>query len=284
MNKYLMDTEFIRATKERVHFIEVALFDVESSQIIDFHMNARLNNWEHRYFTRALNGHYGKRTQAVFEAVDVLHSGKFNRRLVTNFCAKSGVEYKYNKLNDVHQLVPDLSDSILYAWDISNDKDLFKIINVNNCQLVDVQVMWREKFGGKQLSLIDAYKHVLYNKQINDEHDLISYAHYACCDVMLLNQVVNFIESWSEQVNSIPIERSVRDTKIMEIETNISRWKKNVLDLNHELEITTDNDLLMKLSRKQINDKKKISKALKAIESLQKHKVYEQPWWCKKRA
>lgn len=274
-----MDTEFIRATKDRVHFIEVALFDVKQSQIIDFHMPARLNNWEHRYFTRALNGHYGKRTQAVFEAVDVLYSGKFNRRLVTNFCAKSGVEYNYNKLRDVQQLTPELNNSILYAWDISNDKDLFEIILVDNCQLVDVQAMWREKFGGNQLSLIDAYKHVLYNKQISDYNDLISYAHYACCDVMLLNEVVTFIETWNQQLLPIPLEREVRDVKITEIESNVNRWKQSIVDLNKELEITTDNDLLIKLSRKQINHKKKIARSLKAIEALQNRKVYEQPWW-----
>lgn len=279
MKKYLMDTEFIRATKDRVHFIEVALLDVESAEIVDFHMDARLNNWEHRYFTRALNGHYGKRTQAVFEAVDVIHSGKFNRRLVTAFCAKNQIKYNYQKLPDVHKLIPTLENSILYAWDISNDKDLFGIINVDNMQLVDVQAMWREKFGGNQLSLIDAYKHVLFNQQQIDQHDLMSYAHYACCDVILLDKVVAFIEQWDQPVVPIPIERSVRDAKVNDIESNILRWKQVITELNTQLEMTIDNDLLVKLSRKQINHKKKIARATKTMQLLENHEVYETPWW-----
>lgn len=279
MRKFLMDTEFIRATKERVHFIEVALFDVDNQQIVDYHMSARLNNWEHRYFTRALNGYYGERTKAVFEAVDVLHSGRFNRRLVNNFCQKSNIGYKYDKLCDVYQLEPKLENSVLYAWDISNDKDLFKIINVNNIQLVDVQAMWKEKFGGNQLSLIDAYKHVLFNSGMSDANDLISYAHYACCDVMLLEMVVEFIENYTSELAPIPVDRSVRDHKLAEVEANIIRWKQSLIDINSRLETVFENDELIKLSKKQIRQKKKIARAAKSIETLRAVEVYETPWW-----
>lgn len=274
-----MDTEFIRATKERVHFIEVALFDIENITINDYHIDARLNGWEHRYFTRALNGHYGERTQAVFEAVDVLHSGKFNRRLVNDFCKRNDIDYKYSKLRDVYQLEAPLEDSILYAWDVSNDKDLFEIINVENVQLVDVQALWKEKFGGNQLSLIDAYKHVLFNKKIQDENRLIEYAHYACCDVMLLNRVVKFIETYTGELKVIPVEKSVRDKKLAENADNIDRWKQSLIDIDKNLEQATDSDELIKLSKKQIRQKKKIAKASRNMQKLELVEVYEVPWW-----
>lgn len=274
-----MDTEFIRATKERVHFIEVALFDIENMTINDYHIDARLNGWEHRYFTRALNGHYGERTQAVFEAVDVLRSGKFNRRLVNDFCIMNDIDYKYGKLNDVYQLEQPLENSMLYAWDISNDKDLFEIINVEDVELIDVQALWKEKFGGNQLSLIDAYKHVLFNTKTQDDNQLIEYAHYACCDVMLLNVVVKFIETYTGELKTIPVERTVRDKKLVETKDNIERWKQSLVDIDRNLSEVTDNDELIKLSKKQIRQKKKIAKASKNVQKLELVEVYEMPWW-----
>lgn len=279
MKKYIMDTEFIRASKDRVHFIEVALYDVEKKRIIDFHINARLNSWERRYISRVLNGDFGERAQKVFEAVDVLHSGKFNRRNVSNFCVSENIQYEYQKLASVHEVEPKLANSILYAWDISNDKELFGIINVENYQLVDVQAMWRAKFGGNQLSLIDAYKHVLYNLQMVDKRNLIVNAHFACCDVLLLTVVIQFIENYDDQLKVIPIEKTVRDKKVNEVATNIERWKQSLHDINQLLETTTDGDELIKLSQKQIRNKRKIAKGSKLIENLNHAEVYELPWW-----
>lgn len=274
-----MDTEFIRASKDRVHFIEVALYEVEKKRIIDFHMDARLNNWERRYISRVLNGAYGERAKKVFEAVDVLHSGKFNRRRVKHFCTNENIQYDYQKLPGVHELEPKLANSILYAWDISNDKELFGIIDVENYQLVDVQAMWRAKFGGNQLSLIDAYKHVLYNLKQTDDRNLMENAHYACCDVLLLTEVINFIEEHNEQLILIPMEKVVRDKKVADVENNITRWKQSLTDIDQQLETTTDSDQLIKLSQKQIRNKRKIAKGAKQIEKLLQFEVYDQPWW-----
>lgn len=279
MNKYIMDTEFIRASKDRVHFIEVALYEAESKKIIDFHISARLNGWERRYISRVLDGNYGERAQKVFEAVDVLHSGKFNRRGVYNFCLSENIDYDYQKLSSVYDLEDKLANSILYAWDISNDKELFEIINVENYQLVDVQAMWRAKFGGNQLSLIDAYKHVLYNMKIEDTRNLIANAHFACCDVLLLTEVIKFIEEYDEQLVTIPIDKTVRDKKVVEVKNNIERWKQALVEINQSLESTTDNDQLIKLSQKQIRNKRKIAKGSKIIENLLEAEVYVNPWW-----
>ncbi len=279
MQKFLIDTEFIRATKDRVHFIEIAMLDKVTNQIKDFHFDARLNSWEHRYFTRALNGHYGKRTQAVFEAVDTLHSGKFNRRFVADFCHQHDYQYEYSKLPNIHEVVPNLKDSMLYAWDISNDKDLFKIITVENYQLVDVQAMWRQKFGGNQLSLIDAYKHVLFNLGQKDTKNLIAYAHYACCDVMLLDIVVDFIESYESTLQVIPVERSIRDKKIIDNNINIQKWIDTSDEINLLMQACSDPEMLTEHSRKLIRFKKKIAAASKRNAILEQTNVYEIPWW-----
>ncbi len=279
MRKLLIDTEFIRATKERVHFIEVALLDIETNQITDYHFDAKLNNWEHRYFTRALNGHYGSRTQAVFEAVDALHSGKFDTELVDQFCMKNKFDYSFNKLRNVRALEPLLSNCELYAWDISNDKDLFKQIAPTNFELIDVQQKWKQRFGGNQLSLIDAYKHTLYNCGTRDHKNLIEYAHYACCDVMLLEKVINFIETHEGELFPIPVMKSIRDKKIVEHETNISRWKQNIVELNELIDNTSLADEMQSLSRKLIRQKQKISRASDNKQHLQNADVYEQPWW-----
>lgn len=279
MRKLLIDTEFIRATKERVHFIEVALLDIETNKIIDYHFDAKLNNWENRYFTRALNGHYGKRTQAVFEAVDVLYSGKFDTELVDQFCMKNKFDYSFSKLRHVRALEPLLSNCELYAWDISNDKDLFKQIAPTNFELIDVQQKWKQRFGGNQLSLIDAYKHVLFNCGNRDSKNLIEYAHYACCDVMLLEKVINFIDTHEGELFPIPVMKSVRDKKIIEHENNISRWKQNIIELNEMIDNTILVDEMQSLSKKLVRQKQKISRASDNKQRLYNVDVYEQPWW-----
>lgn len=279
MKKYIMDTEFIRATKDRVHFIEVALLDTENDTIFDYHFDAKLNNWEHRYFTRALDGHYGSRTKAVFEAVDVLYSGKFNRRFIRDFCSNNKCEYIYDKLSTVNKLDPILENAMLYAWDISNDKDLFKIIDPGNYQLIDVQAMWKSKFKGNQLSLIDAYKHVIYNNQSGDVNNLIDYAHYACCDVMLLSKVITFINTFEGKLKPIPIHVDARDKKLAGNNENIVRWKQSIVELSSQLETCEEPMLLAELSRKVIKQKKKIAGASKRNDILNSLEVYEIPWW-----
>lgn len=279
MNNYLIDTEFIRATKDRVHFIEVAILDSQKKEIIDFHMDATLNKWEHRYFTRALNGHYGPRTKKVFEAVNVLYSGSFNRQTITDFCLNNQLAYNYKKIGSVYGLIPTLENSNLYAWDISNDKDLFKIINPRNVNLIDVQAMWREKFKGNQLSLVDAYKHVLYNTGKTDVKKLIDYAHYACCDVVLLDDVISFIADYEGTIKPIPIEECVRDKKIADTTQNINKWLAQVVEFEQSLAVELDQEVLADLSLKLIRTKRKISNATKRNQQMLEISTYQSPWW-----
>lgn len=279
MRKYLIDTEFIRATKDRVHFIEVAMLSLEENKIVDFHLDANLNNWEHRYFTRAVSGHYGERTQKVFEAVEVLYSGMFNKNFVDSFCREHGINYKYRKLNNIHQLLPHLDNAMLYAWDISNDKDLFKIIKPANVQLVDVQAMWREKFQGNQLSLIDAYKTVIYNQDGKDTKKLIDYAHYACCDVMLLEHVINFIISHEGKLKPIPVEARVRDQKVEMNNLNIEKWIAQLEQFDLFLSTSQAPEELQEVSRKLIRTKRKIASAQKRNTKLMKLETYVTKWW-----
>lgn len=279
MRSYLIDTEFIRATKDRVHFIEVALLCLEEMEIIDFHLEANLNRWEHRYFTRAVEGHYGERTQKVFEAVNVLFSGNFNRKFISEFCHYQRVKYNYKKLSNVHQLVPHLENTMLYAWDISNDKDLFNIITLSNVQLVDVQAMWREKFQGNQLSLIDAYKTVIYNQDGKDVQNLIEYAHYACCDVLLLSHVIDFINCYDGELKPIPVEMSVRDKKLETNNLNIEMWITQIDQFEQVLSTSQDAEELHEISRKLIRTKRKIAAAQARNSKLMKLETYVTKWW-----
>ncbi len=279
MKKYLIDTEFIRATKDRVHFIEISLLDPSTSSIIDFHLDAKLNNWENRYFQRALSGHYGARTQKVFEAVNVLHSGKFDKDYVSVFCNKQDYDYTYLEIDYEQKIVPMIENAELYAWDISNDKDLFGKIKTNNVVLKDVQALWRERFGGNQLSLVDAYKHVLHNTGKRDTRNLIEYAHYACCDVMLLDVVMQFIEEYEYELFPIPVERNVISKKIADTNSNIAKWKEQITEINEQMADVADEEALANLSRKLVRTKRKIAAADKRIANFLSLDVYEKPWW-----
>ncbi len=279
MKKYLIDTEFIRATKDRVHFIEISLLDPGTSSIIDFHLDAKLNNWENRYFQRALSGHYGPRTQKVFEAVNVLHSGKFDKDYVSNFCNKQDYDYTYLEIDYEQKIVPMIENAELYAWDISNDKDLFGKIKANNVVLKDVQALWRERFGGSQLSLVDAYKHVLHNNGKRDTRNLIEYAHYACCDVMLLDVVMQFIEEYEHELFPIPVERNVINKKIADTNANIAKWKEQIIEINELMTNVDETEELANLSRKLVRTKRKIDAADKKIANFLNLDVYEKPWW-----
>ncbi len=279
MKKYLIDTEFIRATKERVHFLEISLLDPKNSNIIDFHLDAQLNNWEHRYFTRALNGHYGPRTQNVFEAVNVLHSGKFDKEYVSVFCNKQDYDYTYLEVEHEQKIVPMIEDSILYAWDISNDKELFNKIKTRNVILEDVQVIWRKRFGGNQLSLVDAYKHVLYNMGKRDNRNLIEYAHYACCDVMLLDIVMTFIDEYEHDLVPIPIEKKEVAKKIAANNLNVANWKNQINQISDEMITTECEESLGNLSKKLVRVKRKIAAANKRNENFASMTIYEKPWW-----
>ncbi|WOO86919.1 hypothetical protein RZE82_07310 [Mollicutes bacterium LVI A0039] len=279
MKKYLIDTEFIRATKDRVHFIEVALLDQDSNQIIDFHIDAKLNGWEKKYFTRALSGHYGERTKQVFEAVDVIYSGRFPATRAQSICQHLSYDYQYKRVDHADKLIRPLANTMLFGWDISNDKELFNVISPRNVQLVDVQAMWRLKFGGKQLSLIDAYKYAIYNQNQRDSRKLIEYAHFACCDVLLLEVVMNFIETYSEEIDEIPIEKQVRDKKLDDIEQNVKRWKQQEANLISEIEAEIDEQLHVDMQRKLVRLSRKIESAKHRNEALMSLNVYEKPWW-----
>lgn len=279
MNKYLLDTEFIRASKERVHFLEVALLEVDGEQMIDFHLNARLNNWEQKYFDRGLWGRYGKRTKEVFEAVDVLYSNRFDFDYIGVLCNKLSIDYKSQKLRRVRQLEETLENSILYAWDCSNDIELFKQVKLDNYELIDVQNLWRAKFGGNQLSLINAYKTMLYNLESKDKFNLIDNAHYACCDVMMLKYVLKFINEYAGNLKIIPIHIDEKEKKLSDLEERREFLMNAHIDIENELNSTIDQDVARELSIKLIRNKRKQAKCSNQIKKLTMLDVYELPWW-----
>lgn len=198
ITKYLIDTEFIRATKKRVHFLEISLLELDSGCLNDYHFDVSLNKWEQKYLKRGVEGYYGARAQRVFSVIKELHAKGFNPQMARAFCKSQQVDYSYKELDTVFKLSPFIENSKLYAWDLSNDIELIKTVKPRNVELVDVQVMWKNKFGGEQISLITAYKHVLYNRREKDEAHLIEMAHYSYCDVLLLQEVFTFIIEWGK--------------------------------------------------------------------------------------
>lgn len=279
MKKYLLDTEFIRASKERVHFLEVALLEVDGNQMIDLHLNARLNNWEQKYFNRGLWGYYGERTKAVFEAVDVLYSNKFDFDYIGTLCNKLSIDYAPKKLRRVKEFETTLDNSILYAWDCSNDIELFKQVKLSNHELIDVQHLWRTKFGGNQLSLINAYKTMLYNLEAKDKFNLIDNAHYACCDVMMLKHVLKFIDEYEGSLRVIPVHIDEKEKKLSNLNERREFLMSTHVKIENELNTNCDQDVARELSIKLIKNKRKQSKCSEQIKKLTMLEVYELPWW-----
>lgn len=279
MKKYLIDTEFIRASKTRVHFLEIALLETTGNKILDFHLNANLNRWEKRYFSRATSGMYGEQTQSVFQAVEIIYLGRFNQKLAANITTKLGYDYHHKKLKTLNEIIPDLENSMLYCWDFSNDKELFNIIDVNNVNMVDVQAMWNAKFEGSQLSLINAYKHALYNLNIKDQEHLIESAHFAYCDVLLLKVVVNFIETYNQELKPIPMHVTEKEHKLTQLNSNIENLKCQITDLENELNQANDKEQQTVIAKKLVRVKKRISDSQKRLEIVANTKVYKEPWW-----
>lgn len=279
MKQYLIDTEFIRASKTRVHFLQISMIELNGNEVLDFHFDVNLNSWEQKYFTRAVTGYYGKRTQEVFESVDTLFSGRYNKGLIDSVISNLGLKYNYKKYNDLKSIKPILHKSKLLAWDTSNDKELRKYVEPINFELVDVQKQWIKKFGGNQLSLSDAYKHVLYNRGLKDESDLLSYAHFASCDILLLRAVLEFIENFNESLIQIPMEKTKRNEKVVANEQIIIENINAVEEINAKLEVVTDNEEAIELSKKLVKSKRKMATANRRNDLLMNRDVYDAPWW-----
>ncbi len=279
MKTYLIDTEFIRASKERVHFIEVACLDLETKVMYDYHFPPNLNNWERKYFDRALSGYYGERTTKVFEAVNDLVNGNFDSEYVSDLCNIRNVEYECHQRRKVKNISRFLSNTRLLAWDTSNDRELLKQIDSINIELVDVQSLWVKKFGGRQIALGDAYKHVLYNQGLKDTDDLLVNAHYACADVLLLESVYNFILNYECELLQIPIYYKERDVQVEKNKNHIDNWLQAIKSLEEEMANCLDQEVLKKASKKIIRCKQKIAGANKRNQLLLEREVYENKWW-----
>lgn len=278
-NEYIIDTEFIRVSKEKIHFIEVALLDVKNSCIMDYHLDTHLNGWEYKYMSRAIKGHYGKSMQATFKSIETMYSGNFNYEYANEICLQNDLEYKYIKLSNENKLKSILSDSKFFVWDQSNDKELFSRLKIEDSLLIDAQVLWQKKFQTGQISLVDAYKHTLYNMNKKDELNLIEKSHYACCDVMILHKVLDFIDSFIGELKPIPLNEEIRDEKIFKNNQTINEVKQKILRLNDELKVCNEIKECEKLSIKLIKSKKYLTYLEKENERLSNIDTYNQKWW-----
>ncbi len=279
MNEYIIDTEFIRASKERVHFLEVALYEPQSEVVHDYHFDVHLNSWEKKYFHRAVNGFYGIRTQIVFNAVNDLYNGVFDQHKMKQMCSQIGCAYKYKHFCSIDVLNDKLNKTVLYAWDISNDVMLQTALPSCEFTLVDVQKQWTKRYGVKQMSLSDAYKHVLYNLHLKDDDKLIENAHFASIDVLMLSRVIDFLKMDVKQLQAIPIEANILANKKANNTKVMDECLLKCQRLNEQLANSKDYNEQQKISDKLVKLKRSLASASRRNEKLDKLEVYDVKWW-----
>ncbi len=279
MKEYIIDTEFVSTQKDVLHYLEIAMLNYESKEIFDFHFNVKLNNRDKSYIKRASSGKYGIRTQQVFKSVEKLYSGSFRIGQARNLCQKLGYKYYYERLEHISKVDLLDEDCVLYAWDTSSDKKVVDEFEHDKITFIDVQNMWIRKFGGNQLSLTNAYKHVLYNLNLKDFQNLIDSAHYACIDVLMLNVVIDFIKTFEGELRPIPILSYERNKKIEDNLELINSWNTNLTNLISHLEIETNPDIIKNIAEKRISISKKIKRKEIENKKLASYPVYERPWW-----
>lgn len=279
VKEYIIDTEFVSTAKNKLHFLEIAMLNPETNVISDFHFDIKLNNWEQNYIKRATAGKYGKRTQEVFKSVEKLYSGNFKHERIKNICEINSCDYQYERLNHI-SLVDELnSPCMLYAWDTSSDKKLITEFEHDLIEFIDVQSIWIRRFGGNQLSLSNAYKHVLFNTNRLDEQNLIDIAHFACVDILMLKEVIDFTKNHDKKLKPIPMLQEARDRQIFENYELIEAWNEKLESLQNHLKIETNEEIINKINSKIKKLEKKIRSKKLANNKLYKQQVYDTPWW-----
>lgn len=265
MEMYL-DTEFIFVQKNKCSFLQVAIYDSINKEILDFRLSPHLNGWEKRYVQKAINGDYGESAKKVFKQVQRLLEASdkpvvYNKRL-----------HKYKKINtNVKALNSRLAGYSFKVWDQSSDKLLFK---GNDVTIIDLQVKWTNKFGGKGIGLCNAYKTVLFNLGIKDKYELLKNAHLAHTDVIMLALVDDFIDNFDFQLKPIPIH-------VSELEKQVNKQKNHLQECYKRLDAAILNtELSDSESIKKINKiKKNIERGQVNITNLQSVETYEDIWW-----
>ncbi len=281
VQEYIIDTEFVSTAKNKLHFLEIAMLNPKTNTISDFHFDIQLNSWEQNYIKRATAGKYGKRTQEVFKSVEKLYSGNFKHERIKTICELNSCDYEYERLQHISAVEVLNSPCMLYAWDTSSDKKLISEFDHEFIEFIDVQSIWIRRFGGNQLSLSNAYKHVLFNTNRMDEQNLIDIAHFACVDILMLKEVIDFTKNHEKKLKPIPVLQEVRDRQILENEDLIKAWKEKLDSLNNHLQIETNKEVILKINNKIIKLEKKISAKKLANSKLYRQTVYESPWWKK---
>lgn len=279
MQEFIIDTEFVSTQKNKFHYLEIAMLDPETNMISDYHFDVKLNKWEQNYIKRASAGKYGKRTQEVFKSVNKLYSGEFKVNRVANICNNLDLDYYYERLEHISNVETLKQPCMLYAWDTSSDCKIDAEFDHDNLEFIDVQNIWIRRFGGNQLSLTNAYKAVLFNTNRFDEKNLIETAHFACVDVLMLKEVIEFTKTFDQKLQAIPILRAERDKKILDNNELIKNWNDKIASLKQHLEIETNELIILKIRAKIKKIEKKINHKKLTNSQLLKQVVYEEAWW-----
>lgn len=279
MQEFIIDTEFVSTQKDKYHYLEIAMLDPNCNDIYDYHFNIKLNNWEQNYIKRATSGKYGKRTQEVFKSVEKLYNGSFKAQRIEKICQRNNVKYKFKRMEHIKNVDVLKNPCTLYAWDTSSDQKIKAEFDHDEIEFIDVQSIWIRRFGGNQLSLSNAYKYVLFNTNRRDTKNLIEVAHFACVDVLMLKEVIEFTKTFDKQLMQIPILKSVRDQKINELQVLIENWSEKIESLKRHLIIETNPELIENINNKIYKLEQKIATKKNVVCDLKEHPVYEQAWW-----
>lgn len=279
MKEYIIDTEFIRTYKNEIHFLEIAMLCLNDQIIYDYHFDVKLNPRDKSHIKRATSGKYGQKTQKVFETVKILLDGSFEIQKMNKLCEQNHLGYNCIKLDHLKNVKILNEKCILYAWDTSNDKCIMDVFKEGNLDFIDVQFMWQKRFGGPKLSLINAYKYVLYNMNLIDEKNLIENAHFASGDVLMLKSIIDFIRDFNDKLKPIPMLKEVRDKEVAVNNLLINKWETNIDEMDEKLLVEDDETTIKQINKqKKRLFKKKMHKEY-TNQNLLKYPVYTNPWW-----
>lgn len=277
MNKYYLDTEFISATKGVYRFFEVAILG--NNHIDDYHFRPNLSKWEQKYYQNIASGKYGVESKNVFEKIQLLVEQKIDFTALNNDFTQINLTYNHYLLEDYELIFEKYNNCNFYIWDPSNDHHLFKYCK-QPYQLIDVQKKWITKFGGQQMGLERAYKHVLYNLDRKDVDKLIGSGHLACFDVAMLKIIDEFIDNFeSDILKPIPITSSYYQQSNEKISLSLQKSTAELSVLNAQdvsiLPFEDEKKLIYKKNR--LN--KRIQRLTNQQVSLDQLPICDNQWW-----
>ncbi len=263
-----LDTEFITTSPNSYKFIQVAIYDHKSKTLFDYRLNPKLNGWDKKYIKRACDGKYGQDKIEPFMQLQKIIDGQAQENYSKQFNLSHVIkEISLDEFIHMYRL------DKFYVWDKSSDKYLF---GTNNDNLIDLQVMWIEKFG-TQTSLKKAYLHVLQALCLKDDLDVIENLHVASFDAYVLSIIHDFMLDYDGKLEELPIDFETYERRINGCKCEIEHLKGRIDNLDVLLETS-------EITQEKFDDKLKrftnyIAKKEHQITQIIQDGYFTKPWW-----